>query len=152
MNKCQKLEIESKHSIIKQLELRIKDTKNELEELKNEMSKEMEESREKLNEKIKDSKETQTEQESEQEPELESELSPVKEIPQTDQMNVSNQKINDQKVELDELKLNLKIKANLIESFNDSMVLKDAEIARLKTRIAIMERKDIINEMNAENE
>ena len=52
---------------------------------------------------------------------------------------------------IDELKLNLKIKENLIASISDSLVLKEAEIARLKTRIGLMERKSIINEMN-ENE
>ncbi len=49
---------------------------------------------------------------------------------------------------IDELKLNLKIKENLIDSINDSLVLKEAEIARLKTRIGLMERNSIINEIN----
>jgi hypothetical protein len=49
---------------------------------------------------------------------------------------------------IDELKFNLKIKENLINSVNDSLVLKEAEIARLKTRIGLIERKSLINEMN----
>ena len=49
---------------------------------------------------------------------------------------------------IDELKFNLKIKENLINSINDSLVLKEAEIARLKTRIGLIERKSLINEMN----
>lgn len=150
MNKCQKLEIESKQSIIKQLELRIKDTKNESDELKNEL-KQIKELKEKIEEKMIECKETQTD-DPEQETEPDSEFSPVKELILPVQANNLDKTINDQKVELDELKLNLKIKENLIENFNDSLVLKDAEIARLKTRIAIMERKDIINEMNIRNE
>jgi hypothetical protein len=43
------------------------------------------------------------------------------------------------------MKINLKIKENLIESINDSLVLKDAEIARLKTRIGLYEREKLKN-------
>lgn len=53
-------------------------------------------------------------------------------------------------LDIDELKLNLRIKENLIDTFNDTLVLKEAEIARLKTKIAMMERRDIINELNNE--
>jgi hypothetical protein len=56
--------------------------------------------------------------------------------------------ISQDKTIIDELKLNLKIKENLIDSINDSLVLKEAEIARLKTRIGLMERNNIINEIN----
>jgi len=56
--------------------------------------------------------------------------------------------ISQDKTIIDELKLNLKIKENLIDSINDSLVLKEAEIARLKTRIGLMERNSIINEIN----
>lgn len=38
LTKCQKLEIESKSSLIKQLEFRVQDTKNELSQLKNEIN------------------------------------------------------------------------------------------------------------------
>ncbi|CAF0722537.1 unnamed protein product [Brachionus calyciflorus] len=143
MNKCQKLEIESKLSIIKQLELRIKDTKNELAELKSELTrkKEEEESKEIIKEVAKDVKETQTD-------EIKVEPLTLKED-KLDVLDDLNQ--NEDKLEIDELKLNIKIKDNLIESINDSLVLKEAEIARLKTRIAIMERKDIISELNVEN-
>ena len=49
---------------------------------------------------------------------------------------------------IDELQLNLKIKENLIDNINDALVLKEAEIARLKTRIGLMERENIINVIN----
>ena len=52
------------------------------------------------------------------------------------------------KTVIEELKLNLKVKENLIDSINDALVLKEAEIARLKTRIGIMERTNIIDEIN----
>jgi hypothetical protein len=39
----------------------------------------------------------------------------------------------------------------MIESINDALVLKEAEIARLKSRIGVMERKKIISELNNEN-
>jgi hypothetical protein len=42
---------------------------------------------------------------------------------------------------IDELKIDVQIKENLIESINDNLVLKEAEIARLKTRIGILERQ-----------
>jgi hypothetical protein len=41
---------------------------------------------------------------------------------------------------VEELKLTLKVKENLIETINDNLILKDAEIARLKTRICLYER------------
>ena len=41
---------------------------------------------------------------------------------------------------IDELKIDVQVKDNLIESINDTLVLKEAEIARLKTRIGILER------------
>ena len=49
---------------------------------------------------------------------------------------------------IEELRLNLKIKDNLIDSVNDALVLKEAEIARLKTRIGLMERNNIVNDVN----
>ncbi len=49
---------------------------------------------------------------------------------------------------IDELKIDLQVKENLIESINDTLVLKEAEIARLKTRIGILERKQSSNEPN----
>lgn len=52
---------------------------------------------------------------------------------------------------IEELKLNLKVKENIIDSINDTLVLREAEIARLKTRIALMERKSLINEINENN-
>ncbi len=55
------------------------------------------------------------------------------------------------KTMIDDLKINLKIKENLIESINDALVLKEAEIARLKSRIGVMERKKMISELNNEN-
>lgn len=42
---------------------------------------------------------------------------------------------------IDDLKIKLKVKENLIENINDTLVLKDAEIARLKTRIGLFERE-----------
>ena len=42
---------------------------------------------------------------------------------------------------IDELKVDLQAKESLIESINDTLVLKEAEIARLKTRIGILERQ-----------
>ena len=42
---------------------------------------------------------------------------------------------------IDELKIDIQIKENLIESINDTLVLKEAEIARLKTRIGLLERQ-----------
>jgi hypothetical protein len=56
------------------------------------------------------------------------------------------------KTVIDDLKLNLKIKENLIESINDALVLKEAEIARLKTRIGLHERKKLISEINENND
>lgn len=56
------------------------------------------------------------------------------------------------KTVIDDLKLNLKIKENMIESINDALVLKEAEIARLKTRIGLFERKKLINEINEAND
>ena len=49
---------------------------------------------------------------------------------------------------IEDLKINLKVKENIIESVNDALVLKEAEIARLKTRIGLMDRKKLINELN----
>ena len=37
------------------------------------------------------------------------------------------------------------------KSINDALVLKEAEIARLKSRIGVMERKKMISELNNEN-
>lgn len=45
------------------------------------------------------------------------------------------------------MKLNLKVKEKIIDGINDSLVLKEAEIARLKTRIGLMERSTILNEI-----
>lgn len=45
------------------------------------------------------------------------------------------------KTEFEDLKLNMKVKESLIESINDGLILKDAEIARLKARLAALERK-----------
>ena len=120
--KCQKLEIESKSSLLKQYELRIQDTSNELNNIKAQMN--ADEST-KLNDtsfmhKIYDIKETQTVHYFE---------------------NVSTQVETITAGLIDDLKMNLKIKENLIESINDSLVLKDAEIARLKTRIGLFERE-----------
>ena len=47
---------------------------------------------------------------------------------------------------IEEMRLNLKIKEDLIESINDKLVLKEAEIARLKTRIGLQERNQRLNE------
>lgn len=41
---------------------------------------------------------------------------------------------------IDDLRLNLKIKENIIETVNDNLVLKEAEIARLKAKIGLFER------------
>jgi hypothetical protein len=41
---------------------------------------------------------------------------------------------------VDQLNSNLRIKENVIESTNDALVLKEAEIARLKTRVCLIER------------
>ena len=47
---------------------------------------------------------------------------------------------------LENLSLELQVKEKLIESINDELLLKDAEIARLKTRIGLMERnRDLIH-------
>jgi uncharacterized coiled-coil protein SlyX len=54
---------------------------------------------------------------------------------------VSSSSLNSEKTIFDDLHINLKVKENLIESINDTLVLKDAEIARLKSRIGFMERK-----------
>lgn len=43
--------------------------------------------------------------------------------------------------DMQNLRIDLKVKEDLIESINDSVVLKEAEIARLKTRIGLLERK-----------
>lgn len=120
--KCQKLEIESKSSLLKQYELRIQDTSNELNNIKAQLN--ADEST-KLNDtsfmqKYYDIKETQTVHCFE---------------------NVSTQVETITAGLIDDLKMNLKIKENLIESINDSLVLKDAEIARLKTRIGLFERE-----------
>jgi predicted nucleic acid-binding Zn-ribbon protein len=48
--------------------------------------------------------------------------------------------------EVQKLQMDLKIKEDLIESVNDAVVLKEAEIARLKTRIGLQERQ--INQQN----
>ncbi len=42
---------------------------------------------------------------------------------------------------IDDLRMNLKIKETIIETVNDNLVLKEAEIARLKSRIGVYERK-----------
>ena len=42
---------------------------------------------------------------------------------------------------IDDLRLNLRIKENIIETVNDNLVLKEAEIMSLKSRIGIYERK-----------
>jgi hypothetical protein len=60
------------------------------------------------------------------------------------QENVSTQ-VDEEKNLMADLKINLKIKENLIENINDSLVLKDAEIARLKTRIGLLEREKLNN-------
>ena len=65
-----------------------------------------------------------------------------------DSVDSSSVPLTQDKKIIDELKFNLKIKENLINSINDSLVLKEAEIARLKTRIGLIERKSLINEMN----
>ena len=53
---------------------------------------------------------------------------------------------------IDDLKLNLRIKDDLIETVNDSLVLKEAEIARLRTKIGIYERKQQLIEINEDSE
>lgn len=53
-----------------------------------------------------------------------------------------------EKNQIDDLKMNLKVKENIIDSINDTLVLKEAEIARLKARISLMERKNILKELN----
>jgi hypothetical protein len=60
-------------------------------------------------------------------------------------VQVDNNNDNNEKRLVDDMKINLKIKENLIESINDSLVLKDAEIARLKTRIGLYERQKLKN-------
>jgi uncharacterized coiled-coil protein SlyX len=55
-----------------------------------------------------------------------------------------------EKNQIDDLKMNLKVKENIIDSINDTLVLKEAEIARLKARISLMERKNILKELNDE--
>ena len=60
-------------------------------------------------------------------------------------VQVDNNNDNNEKRLIDDMKINLKIKENLIESINDSLVLKDAEIARLKTRIGLYERQKLKN-------
>ncbi len=67
-------------------------------------------------------------------------------------MTSTSQINNPDKTLIEDLKINLKIKENMIESINDALVLKEAEIARLKTRIGLMERKKLINELNNEND
>ena len=46
----------------------------------------------------------------------------------------------------EDLKINLKVKESLIESINDNLILKEAEIARLKARLSVIERKNLLNE------
>ena len=60
-------------------------------------------------------------------------------------VQVDNNNDNNEKRLVDDMKINLKIKENLIESINDSLILKDAEIARLKTRIGLYEREKLKN-------
>jgi hypothetical protein len=50
------------------------------------------------------------------------------------------------KTVLEDLRLNLKVKESLIESINDNLILKEAEIARLKARLAVLERKNSLGE------
>jgi hypothetical protein len=50
------------------------------------------------------------------------------------------------KTALEDLRLNLKVKESLIESINDSLILKEAEIARLKARLAVLERKNMLED------
>jgi hypothetical protein len=70
----------------------------------------------------------------------------------TEDSVMNNTSMNSQdKTMIEDLRLNLKIKENLIESINDTMVLKEAEIARLKTRIGLMERKKLMSELNSES-
>lgn len=76
----------------------------------------------------------------------------------TDQLNSlieQNSKLKDNfreetnrlKSEMEKLKMNLKVKENIIESINDSIVIKEAEVARLKARISLIERKNLIEEI-----
>lgn len=53
---------------------------------------------------------------------------------------------------IDDLKLNLRIKDDLIETVNDNLVLKEAEIARLRTKIGIYERKQQLVKINDDSE
>jgi hypothetical protein len=46
---------------------------------------------------------------------------------------------------IEDLRLNLKIKENIIETVNDNLVLKEAEIARLKAKIGLFERNKQCN-------
>jgi len=46
---------------------------------------------------------------------------------------------------IDDLRMNLKIKETIIETANDNLVMKEAEIARLKSRIGVYERKKQTN-------
>ncbi len=69
----------------------------------------------------------------------------------TDDSIIANNQSQLDKSIIEDLKINLKIKENLIESINDALVLKEAEIARLKSKIGAMERKKIVSEFDNDN-
>jgi hypothetical protein len=126
--KCQKLELDTKASILKQLELRNKDLLSEINELKSSKDKtKIDIGRPVLNDKetqtVNDSDSSESESENEEETRV---------------------KFFIDKIEVEDLRMNLRIKESLIESLNDNLILKEAELARLKAKLSISERKCLI--------
>jgi hypothetical protein len=65
-------------------------------------------------------------------------------LEESGQLNVTANYVD--KTVVEDLRLNLKVKESLIESINDSLILKEAEIARLKARLAVLERRSMIHD------
>lgn len=152
--KCQKLDIESKASILKQLELRHQDTTNELNSLKLTTNpRETLPTKSKKEDKvIQCSAEVTTDHSQTDQNETSNDAS-ILLLSSSASQTIELSSVDDkEKSIIDDLKLNLRIKDDLIETVNDSLVLKEAEIARLRTKIGIYERKQQLIEINEDSE
>ena len=66
--------------------------------------------------------------------------------------NYNDDSMRSESSEIEELRINLKVKGNIIDSINDTLVIREAEIARLKARISMMERKLQMNDMTQDDD